>query len=90
MLDEIFKTLLSIVDVTWTVAGTENKSILFKVIGYAVWLFVLAGIIGMFLQLGSGHTKQLTLQIKWPKIVSKIAFKLLYPRTVFTERALGV
>ena len=49
MLDDIFKTLLSIVDVTGTVAGTENKSILFKVIGYAVWLFVLAGIIGMFL-----------------------------------------
>ena len=48
MLDDIFKALLSIVDVTGTAAGTENKSIFFKVIGCAIWLFVLAGIIGMF------------------------------------------
>ena len=48
MLDDIFNAILSIVDVTGTVAGSENKSIVLKIIGFAVWIFILAGIIGLF------------------------------------------
>jgi len=48
MLDDIFNAIFSIADVTGTVAGSENKSTFFKVIGCAVWILVLAGIIGIF------------------------------------------
>lgn len=49
MLDDIFQALFSIIDVTGTVAGSENKSLFFKIIGIAVWLLVPAGIVWLFI-----------------------------------------
>jgi hypothetical protein len=51
MLDDIFQAIFSIIDITGTVAGTENKSLFLKIIGVAVWIFVLVGIVWMFVNL---------------------------------------
>ncbi len=49
MLDEIFNALFSIADTTGTAAGTENKSTFFKILGCAVWVMLLVGIIGLII-----------------------------------------
>lgn len=48
MLDNIFQAIFSIIDITGTVAGTDNKSLFLKIVGVAVWIFVLVGIVWLF------------------------------------------
>ena len=48
MLDDLFQVIFSIIDITGTVAGTENKSLILKVIGIVVWILVLVGVVWLF------------------------------------------
>ena len=47
MLDDIFHALFGTIDITGTVAGSENKSPILKIVGIAVWLLVIAGSVGL-------------------------------------------
>ena len=47
MLDTIFEILFGIVNVTGTIAGPENRSPFFKVLGCLVWLLLLAGVVSL-------------------------------------------
>ena len=49
MLDSIFEAIFSILDISGTVAGTENKSPFFKILGIIVWLVVLAGVVWLII-----------------------------------------
>ena len=48
MFDEIFSAIFSIADGSGSAAGTENRSIFFKILGIAVWILLVVGIVGMF------------------------------------------
>ncbi len=49
MLDDIFSAIFSIADGAGTATNTENRSIIFKILGIAVWVLLVVGIIGMFI-----------------------------------------
>ena len=49
MLDDIFNALFSILDSAGTIAGSKNRSSIFKVLGCIVWILLFVGIIGIFI-----------------------------------------
>lgn len=50
MLDAVFEALFFILDITGKVAGTESKSVFIRILGIIFWLFVIAGIVCLFIK----------------------------------------
>ena len=50
MLDSIIDFLFSLFDLTGMMAGTENKSPIFKVLGFIAWLLILIGIVWLLIK----------------------------------------
>ena len=50
MLDSIIDFLFTLLDFSGTVAGTENKSPIFKVLGVIAWLLILIGIVWLLIK----------------------------------------
>ena len=50
MLESIIEFFFSLLDLSGTVAGTKNKSPIFKVLGFIAWLLILIGIVYLLIK----------------------------------------